>query len=80
MCPEWAQSRRENMKKEYPIDEEKLKKVCKRWHNGEITARQAQAAMDMPPRTFYTKVKARGLSKPGGIFNGYRSKQETRNN
>ena len=64
------------MKKEYPIDEAKLKETCKRWHAGEITARQAQIEMGLKPRVFYKKVKKRGLSKPGGYFRGRMPKPE----
>lgn len=39
------------------FDEQKMKEVCRRWRNGDITAVKAQQLMDMKPNTFYRRVK-----------------------
>ena len=39
------------------IDEEKFKRVCEQWRNGEITARKAMELCGMSSNTFYRRVK-----------------------
>ena len=39
------------------IDESLFKSVCKRWKNGEITAKQAMQRLELKPNTFYRRVK-----------------------
>ncbi len=53
------------------IDESLFLEVCKKWHNDEITAVEAQKILNMPPRSFYRRAEERGLSKPGGKFKGH---------
>lgn len=39
------------------IDESLFKSVCRRWRNGEITAKQAMQRLELKPNTFYRRVK-----------------------
>lgn len=39
------------------IDEEKFKRVCEQWRNGEMTARKAMELCGMSSNTFYRRVK-----------------------
>ncbi len=43
------------------IDEDRFRKICKRWRSGEITAVQAQREIDLKPNSFYRRVKSLGL-------------------
>ena len=43
-----------------PVNEEKFRSVCKRWNDGEITARRAMYEMNMSAATFYRRAKERG--------------------
>lgn len=43
-------------RKPQTIDMDKMKDVCKRWRNGEITAVKAQKLLNMSSSTFYRKV------------------------
>jgi DNA invertase Pin-like site-specific DNA recombinase len=43
------------------IDEKKMKEVCHRWRNGDITAVKAQKELGLASRTFYRKVQEMGL-------------------
>lgn len=47
-------------RKPIEIDEEMFDRILERWKNGEITARQAMAELDLKPNTFYRRVKERG--------------------
>ena len=38
------------------IDMDKMKDVCRRWRNGEITAVKAQKLLNMSSSSFYRKV------------------------
>ena len=46
-------------RKPIEIDEEMFDSILERWKNGEITARQAMAELDLKPNTFYRRVKER---------------------
>lgn len=39
------------------VDNEQFQAIYKRWKNGEITARQAMAELNLKPDTFYRRVK-----------------------
>lgn len=43
------------------VDTDKLITVCKRWHNGELTAKQAMQLVGLKPNTFYRRVKELNL-------------------
>ncbi|MDD6488227.1 MAG: recombinase family protein [Clostridia bacterium] len=44
-------------RKPIKVDNEQFKAIYKRWKNGEITARQAMAELNLKPDTFYRRVK-----------------------
>lgn len=46
-------------RKPIEIDEELFDQILERWKNGEITARQAMAELNLKPNTFYRRVKER---------------------
>lgn len=46
-------------RKPIDVDEELFDSILERWKNGEITARQAMAELDLKPNTFYRRVKER---------------------
>ena len=46
-------------RKPIEVDEELFDSILERWKNGEITARQAMAELDLKPNTFYRRVKER---------------------
>lgn len=46
-------------RKPIEVDEEMFDSILERWKNGEITARQAMAELDLKPNTFYRRVKER---------------------
>ena len=46
-------------RKPIEVDEERFDSILERWKNGEITARQAMAELDLKPNTFYRRVKER---------------------
>lgn len=46
-------------RKPIEIDEEMFDSILERWKNGEITARQAMAELNLKPNTFYRRVKER---------------------
>ena len=46
-------------RKPIEIDEEMFDSILERWKNGEITAPQAMAELDLKPNTFYRRVKER---------------------
>ena len=58
------------------VDETQLREVCARWHSGEITAVAAQKELKLNARTFYRKVKERGLSKAAAYVNNPGSRSE----
>lgn len=43
------------------IDEKRLRAVCARWRNGEITATEARKILGLKVNTFYRRVKELGL-------------------
>ena len=43
------------------IDEELLRKECKRWRNGQQTATETMKKMGLKPNTFYRRVQEMGL-------------------
>ena len=46
-------------RKPIEVDEEMFDSILERWKNGEITARQAMAELNLKPNTFYRRVKER---------------------
>ena len=46
-------------RKPIEVDEEIFDQILERWKNGEITARQAMAELNLKPNTFYRRVKER---------------------
>ena len=46
-------------RKPIEVDEEVFDQILERWKNGEITARQAMAELNLKPNTFYRRVKER---------------------
>lgn len=46
-------------RKPIEVDEELFDSILERWKNGEITARQAMAELNLKPNTFYRRVKER---------------------
>ena len=46
-------------RKPIEVDDEMFDAILERWKNGEITARQAMAELDLKPNTFYRRVKER---------------------
>ena len=46
-------------RKPIEVDDEMFDSILERWKNGEITARQAMAELDLKPNTFYRRVKER---------------------
>lgn len=48
-------------RKPVEIDEVRFKALCKRWRNGEITARAAMNEIGLKPNTFYRRVKEMNL-------------------
>lgn len=46
-------------RKPIEVDEELFDSILERWKNGEITARQAMAELELKPNTFYRRVKER---------------------
>ena len=46
-------------RKPIEVDEEMFDRILERWKNGEITARQAMAELNLKPNTFYRRVKER---------------------
>lgn len=44
-------------RKPIEVDEEMFDSILERWKNGEITARQAMAELNLKPNTFYRRVK-----------------------
>ena len=51
-------------RKPIEIDEELFDEILERWKNGEITARQAMAELNLKPNTFYRRVKERENKSP----------------
>ena len=51
-------------RKPIEVDEEMFDSILERWKNGEITARQAMAELDLKPNTFYRRVKERESKSP----------------
>lgn len=51
-------------RKPIEIDEELFDEILERWKNGEITARQAMAELNLKPNTFYRRVKERESKSP----------------
>lgn len=43
------------------FDESKFRRECKKWRNGEQTARATMSKLEMKPNRFYRKVKELGL-------------------
>lgn len=48
-------------RKPIAVDERKMKEVCKRWRQNDITAVATQKELGLQARTFYRKVKEMGL-------------------
>lgn len=46
-------------RKRIAVDEAAFSETVERWHQGEITARQAMAELKLKPNTFYRRVKER---------------------
>lgn len=46
-------------RKPIEVDEELFDRILERWKNGEMTARQAMAELNLKPNTFYRRVKER---------------------
>lgn len=46
-------------RKPIEVDEKLFDEILERWKNGEITARQAMAELNLKPNTFYRRVKER---------------------
>ena len=46
-------------RKPIEVDQEMFDSILERWKNGEITARQAMAELNLKPNTFYRRVKER---------------------
>lgn len=46
-------------RKPIEVDEDMFDQILERWKNGEITARQAMAELNLKPNTFYRRVKER---------------------
>lgn len=46
-------------RKPIEVDEEIFDRILEQWKNGEITARQAMAELNLKPNTFYRRVKER---------------------
>lgn len=60
-------------RKPIEIDEEMFDRILERWKNGEITARQAMAELDLKPNTFYRRVKEReGKSSTDSLLDAAR--------
>ena len=60
-------------RKPIEIDEEMFDRILERWKNGEITARQAMAELDLKPNTFYRRVKEReGRSSTDSLLDAAR--------
>ncbi len=57
--PESKEDSRGKGRKPIEVDEEMFDSILERWKNGEITARQAMAELDLKPNTFYRRVKER---------------------
>ena len=57
--PSSKEDSRTKGRKPIEIDEEMFDSILERWKNGEITARQAMAELDLKPNTFYRRVKER---------------------
>ena len=47
------------------VDEKRFREVCERWSNGELTAVEAMRKLDLKANTFYRRVKALGIKRPG---------------
>lgn len=47
------------------VDEKRFREVCERWSNGELTAVEAMRKLDLKANTFYRRVKALEIKRPG---------------
>lgn len=61
--PEAAKENAAKGRKPIEVDEELFDRILERWKNGEMTARQAMAELNLKPNTFYRRVKERTESK-----------------
>lgn len=57
--PESREDSHAKGRKPIEVDEEMFDSILERWKNGEITARQAMAELNLKPNTFYRRVKER---------------------
>lgn len=48
-------------RKPIDYDTEKMKKLCKQWRAGELTARETMKQLNLKPNTFYRRVKELNL-------------------
>ena len=48
-------------RKPVDIDEDKMRSLCQKWRDGDITATAAMKELGLKPNTFYRRVKELGL-------------------
>lgn len=63
-------------RKPIAIDLPLFDEVITRWHNNEITAREAMKLLDLKPNTFYRRVKERTESSMKNIIEGISDAKE----